>query len=90
MKSYNEFYKSEVITESSDDKKFLDNNKGREGKTLLGVDGKEIAGKIYLGKGSYAYKDNASIKLVMPTGQYGKNETTIIYKETFEILKKVF
>lgn len=89
MKTYSDFTNS--LNESSDDtKKFIELNKGREGKTLLGVDGKEIAGKIYLGDGGYAYKSSNMIKFVTMTGMYGKEETHSIDSKLFAVLKKAF
>lgn len=75
------------LKEDEDQKKFVSVNKGREGKTLLGVDGKEIAGKVYLGDGAYAYKDNTFVRVVIP-GAMGKNETSYIPLKVWDILKK--
>ena len=75
------------LREDEDQKKFIAINKGREGKTLLGIDGKEIAGKIYLGDGAYAYKDNTFVRVVIP-GAMGKNETSYIPLKVWDHLKK--
>lgn len=92
MKTFKEFNAKSIIVESDkdDDKKFKEVNKGREGKTLLGIDGKEISGKIYLGDGAYAYKSGGTLNVVAGTGMYGKTETTYISTKHFDLLKKAF
>ncbi len=76
------------INESSDDAKFIELNKGREGKALITLDGKEVPGSVYLGGTSYAKKSGNDVMLVRPTGAYGKNEMYIIPKHDWDILKK--
>lgn len=76
------------INESSDDAKFIELNKGREGKTIITLDGKEVPGSVYLGGTSYARKDGNNVILVRPTGPFGKSEMTIIQKHEWDILKK--
>lgn len=76
------------INESSDDAKFIELNKGREGKVVVAITGKELPNSVYLGGTSYARKDGNDVILVRPTGPFGKSEMTIIQKHEWDILKK--
>lgn len=85
---------SSAIGESSGEaelnKKFIDLNKGREGKTIFTITGEELKNSVYLGGTSYAVKDGDQIKIVTPTGMYGKSATAYLLINHFEILKKAF
>lgn len=93
MKTFKEFSKTKTntITESQDDsvKKYKELNKGREGKTLLGIDGKEIKDSIYLGDGYSAQKRGGTI-VVSPAVEDSLRKSQYISIKHFEILKKAF
>lgn len=80
--------KVQQTNEASDNEKFIELNKGREGKTVIAITGKELPNSVYLGGTSYARKDGNDVILVRPTGPYGKSEMTFILKQEWDILKK--
>lgn len=89
MKTFNEFM-SEPLTEASDEvKQYKEINKGREGKALLGLDGKEIKDSIYLGDGYSASKRGGTI-VVSPAQEDALRKSQYISVKHFDILKKAF
>lgn len=90
MKSYNEFTETEAITESEDPvKKYKEINKGREGKPLLGLDGKEIKDSFYLGDGYSVSKRGGSL-VVSPAQEDSLRKSQYISTKHFDLMKKIF
>lgn len=91
MKTYQEYKSSaNTITESNDEvKQYKEINKGREGKTLLGMDGKEIKDSIYLGDGYSASKRGSAI-VVSPAQEDALRKSQYISIKHFDLLKKAF
>ncbi|QQV89000.1 hypothetical protein [Providencia phage PSTRCR_121] len=90
MKTFQEYMGN--LTEASGKEKVqttIELNKGREGKSLLNIKGKEIPNSIYLGAGEYAIKGNNSIELYTVDGISEKEIRTYISKKAFEHLKKL-
>lgn len=93
MKTYQEFNKQthqvRPLNESDEVKQYKEINKGREGKPLLGIDGKEIKDSIYLGDGYSASKRGGTI-VVSPAQESAIQKSQYIAIKHFELLKKVF
>lgn len=88
MKTFAEYMST--LNEASDDmKKFLELNKGREGKTLIDLNGKEHKDSFYLGKGYYADKKGQHITIYPPETSKHR-QPVVILADQFAVLKKVF
>ena len=88
MKTYKDF--TQTLNESNDEiKKYKEINKGREGKTLLGIDEKEIKGSIYLGDGYSASQRGGTI-VISPAQETAIQKSQYISTKHFDLLKKVF
>ncbi|AEN93980.1 internal head protein [Escherichia phage Bp7] len=90
MKTYQEFSKSQAvapITEASVMSEVIALNKGREGKPVIGLNGEELKGTVYLGDGYHAKKDGGSI-VISPAQESSVMKTVYIATKHFDILKK--
>lgn len=89
MKSYNEFTQTPLNESGDEVKKYKEINKGREGKPLLGLDGKEIKDSFYLGDGYSVSKRGGTI-VVSPAQESSLMKSQYISIKHLDIIKKVF
>lgn len=62
-------------------------NKGREGKPMIGVNGEEVSGTVYLGGYSYLIKSRNNVEIVRD-GITSKDKRMPLTAKQFKVLQK--
>lgn len=94
MSTFKEYLNESTLNEAGQFEEFLDANKGREGKTLLSPEGKEINKNTFVlsvGISEIVYVGNHGNHVSITTERYHSrdNETVTLTKEEFNRLKRI-
>ncbi len=63
-------------------------NKGREGKPIINIKGKEVSGTVYLGGGAFAEKSGTFYKIIEYDDISDTKDTVFLTSKQFKILQK--